>query len=567
MKASIILAVVSVLAAKVSAKCWSEDLGFKCCSDDNLDVYFVDDDGEWGVENGDWCGMPTEVSEEKPEVKESYATNDGGFGGFGGFGDMGGFGGFGGFPGGGNMGGMGGFGGFGGFPGGGDMGGFGGFPGGGDMGGMGGFGGFGGFPGGGDMGGMGGFGGFGGFPGGGDMGGFGGFPGGGDMGGMGGMGGFGGFGGFPGGGDMGGFGGFGGGDMGGMGGFGGFPGGGDMGGFGGFGGGDMGGFGGFGGNNDNAAGNTDDNTAGNTADNTAGNTGGFTQDDFLGNNDPNAGANQGNSDYNTTGAEGSDVDCSSKSLKSNTTLNINGRKVIVQFPSGFGSKAAPLLINYHPIMGSAQQWSGGSQTAKAALADGAVVAFMDGAQGPMGQAWNVGPCCTDADDVQFTRDFIKEITAKACIDPKRIYAAGFSMGGGMSNYAGCYLADVIAAAAPSAFDLAKEITSAGKCKPARPFPILNFRGTQDNVVMYNGGLSQVVAGKPITFLGAKNNFAEWAKMNGCSGQPKANTPGNGCEMYEDCEGGAKVGLCTINGGGHSEGDGKMGWNFLKQFSL
>ena len=487
MKASIILAVVSVLAAKVSAKCWSEDLGFKCCSDDNLDVYFVDDDGEWGVENGDWCGMPTEVSEEKPEVKESYATNDGGFGGFGGFGDMGGFGGFGGFPGGGNMGGMGGFGGFGGFPGGGDMGGFGGFPGGGDMGGMGGFGGF--------------------------------------------------------------------------------PGGGDMGGFGGFGGGDMGGFGGFGGNNDNAAGNTDDNTAGNTADNTAGNTGGFTQDDFLGNNDPNAGANQGNSDYNTTGAEGSDVDCSSKSLKSNTTLNINGRKVIVQFPSGFGSKAAPLLINYHPIMGSAQQWSGGSQTAKAALADGAVVAFMDGAQGPMGQAWNVGPCCTDADDVQFTRDFIKEITAKACIDPKRIYAAGFSMGGGMSNYAGCYLADVIAAAAPSAFDLAKEITSAGKCKPARPFPILNFRGTQDNVVMYNGGLSQVVAGKPITFLGAKNNFAEWAKMNGCSGQPKANTPGNGCEMYEDCEGGAKVGLCTINGGGHSEGDGKMGWNFLKQFSL
>jgi len=261
------------------------------------------------------------------------------------------------------------------------------------------------------------------------------------------------------------------------------------------------------------------------------------------------------------------VDCSGKTLKSNTTLNINGRKVIVKFPSGFGSKPAPLLINYHPIMGSASQWEGGSQTARAALNDGAVVAFMDGAQGPMGQAWNVGPCCTDADDVQFTRNFIKEITSKACIDPKRIYAAGFSMGGGMSNYAGCQLADVIAAAAPSAFDLAKEIVDAGKCKPARPFPILNFRGTADNVVSYNGGLSQVVQGKPITFMGAKNNLKEWAKMNGCTGSPKQNTPGNNCEMYENCNGGVKVGLCTINGGGHSEGDGKMGWDFVKQFTL
>eukprot|EP00833_Pecoramyces_ruminatium_P004481 jgi/Orpsp1_1/1178513/evm.model.c7180000065633.1 len=132
---------------------------------------------------------------------------------------------------------------------------------------------------------------------------------------------------------------------------------------------------------------------------------------------------------------GSDIDCSGKTLKSNTNLIINGRKL-------------------------SSNWEGGSQTAKAALNDGAIVAFMDGAQGPMGQAWNVGPCCTDTDDVQFTRNFIKEITSKACVDPKRIYAAGFSMG--MSKYAGCFLSDVIAASAPSSFDLVKEIVDAGK---------------------------------------------------------------------------------------------------------
>lgn len=260
-------------------------------------------------------------------------------------------------------------------------------------------------------------------------------------------------------------------------------------------------------------------------------------------------------------------DCSGKTLKTNTNLSIGGRTVIVKFPNGFtGDKPVPLLMNFHPIMGSASQWEGGSQVARVALADGAIVAFLDGAKGPMGQAWNVGPCCSDADDIAFTKDFIKEITEKACVDSKRIYAAGFSMGGGFSNYAGCFLADLIAAAAPSSFDLGKEVYDAGKCNPARPYPILNFRGTQDNVVPYNGGLSQVVAGKPITFLGAKNNLAAWAKMNGCTGSAKANSPTSGCEMYEECQGGAKVGLCTMNGG-HQEGNGQVAWDFLKQFSL
>lgn len=267
------------------------------------------------------------------------------------------------------------------------------------------------------------------------------------------------------------------------------------------------------------------------------------------------------------------VDCSGKTMKASTSITVDGRKIDIKFPSGYkGDKPVPLLVYYHPIGGNSGN-ADGSSTVKAALADGAIVAAPNGGKTPAGgmmgsvQAWNVGPCCTDEDDVTFSKHFIAEIQEKACVDPKRIYASGFSMGGGMSNYAGCFMADIYAAAAPSAFDLAKEIVDAGKCKPARPFPILNFRGTSDNIVMYDGGLSQVVQGKPITFMGAVNNMKEWAKMNGCNGSPKQNTPGNGCQMYEDCEGGVKVGLCTIQGGSHAEGDGQTGWNFLKQFTL
>ncbi|OUM67544.1 Non-catalytic module family DOC2, partial [Piromyces sp. E2] len=37
-------------------KCWSEPLGFPCCSACSDPVY-TDDDGNWGVENGNWCGL------------------------------------------------------------------------------------------------------------------------------------------------------------------------------------------------------------------------------------------------------------------------------------------------------------------------------------------------------------------------------------------------------------------------------------------------------------------------------------------------------------------------------
>ncbi|ORX61266.1 alpha/beta-hydrolase [Piromyces finnis] len=494
MKTCAILSLVALfLTSKVSADCWSERLGWPCCSNSNAEVVYVDEDGDWGVENNDWCGI------KKEQAPSNNAANDNNnpWGGMGNWGQQG------------NQGGN---------PW--DQGNQGGNQGGNPWGNFD-FGNMWGNQGGNNQ----------------QQGNQGGNP----WGGMGNWGQQGNQGGNPW-------------DQGNQGGN---QGGNPWGNF------DFGNMGNWG-QGGNQGGNPWD--QGNQGGNQWGQQGGNQWDQG------NQGGNQNNNNDNQSNSSPSidytgDVDCSGKTLKSNTNLTINGRKVIVKFPSNFGSKPAPLLINFHPIMGSASQWESGSQTAKAALNDGAVVAFMDGAQGPMGQAWNVGPCCTDADDVQYTRAFIKEITQKACIDPKRIYAAGFSMGGGMSNYAGCQLADVIAAAAPSAFDLSKEIVDAGKCKPARPFPILNFRGTQDNVVMYNGGLSQVVQGKPITFLGAKNNLKEWAKMNGCTGEPKQNTPGNNCEMYENCSGGVKVGLCTINGGGHNEGDGKMGWDFLKQFTL
>jgi len=63
MKASIALTAIAALAAKASAACWSLSKGgYPCCSPNNTQVFYTDADGEWGVENGNWCGIP------KPDV-------------------------------------------------------------------------------------------------------------------------------------------------------------------------------------------------------------------------------------------------------------------------------------------------------------------------------------------------------------------------------------------------------------------------------------------------------------------------------------------------------------------
>jgi len=58
MKTSFVLAAVAALAAKASAACFSERLGYPCCSSSDAKVEYVDSDGNWGVENGNWCGIP-----------------------------------------------------------------------------------------------------------------------------------------------------------------------------------------------------------------------------------------------------------------------------------------------------------------------------------------------------------------------------------------------------------------------------------------------------------------------------------------------------------------------------
>ena len=265
------------------------------------------------------------------------------------------------------------------------------------------------------------------------------------------------------------------------------------------------------------------------------------------------------------------VNCSGKTAKAgkqNMSVTVDGKKrtFIMYIPNSYkGDKPVPLFVDYHPVMGSGEGQYKDTKYRTLTEKEGVISLYPDGTKSAdaskMGPGWNVGPCCSDDDDVKFSREMIAAVEEIACIDKKRVYAAGFSMGGGMSNHVACFMSDIYAAVAPAAMDL--NTTNSAKCNPERPISIIMFRGTSDPVCKYQGGDSGY--GDGLNFLGAERNFKFWAEKNGCTGSSSKNS--NGCDEYSNCKDGTKVVLCTKQGGGHEQGDGNVGWPFLKQFTL
>jgi polyhydroxybutyrate depolymerase len=252
----------------------------------------------------------------------------------------------------------------------------------------------------------------------------------------------------------------------------------------------------------------------------------------------------------------------------NASIEVGGtmRSYILHVPSSVtGQTPVPLVLDFHPILADDNYEATNSGYKALADQEGFVVAFPDG----IDNAWNIGPCCTmsrTVDDLGFARALVTKIEGGGCIDPKRVYAVGYSMGGGMSHYLGCNAADVFASVAPAAFDLLED--SEEPCHPSRPITELSFRGTADPIVPYAGGASMPPNGLDVTihFLGAVGTFQKWAQLDGCTGSPSA-ADSNGCSTYSQCSAGVEVTLCTTQGGGHVTGNPQIGWAMLKNHPM
>jgi polyhydroxybutyrate depolymerase len=244
----------------------------------------------------------------------------------------------------------------------------------------------------------------------------------------------------------------------------------------------------------------------------------------------------------------------SNSIKAQTiitnTIVVDGleRNYRLAIPSDHDiNSSVPLVINMHGFGSNAAEQEFYADMNRIAEREGFIICYPNGIANAWNVGWNFG---SQADDVSFIDKLSDFLIQEYNLDTEKIYACGMSNGGFMSYRLACELNNKFAAIASVTGSIAPEYID--QCDPGREVPILQFHGTADNTVLYEG-LEDVNI--PIDSL-----IKFWTTNNSCSEEGDTmeiediNTSDNSTVKrisYADCAGDSEVLFYKIDGGGHT----------------
>ncbi len=209
------------------------------------------------------------------------------------------------------------------------------------------------------------------------------------------------------------------------------------------------------------------------------------------------------------------------------------------------AKALPLVVGFHAFGENASALERYAHLAEIGTKSGFVIVVPDGANG----RWNfmrrvaIGP-----DDVAFVSAIVNDLTARMCLDPRRMFATGLGDGADMAVTAACALTGTFTAVVPVA-----SAVMPASC-PAPTPSLFAISGTSDPVTPLEGGGTD----RPAPFDGTQAQpmrvrLDRYAGFVGCSPANSwvRDTSSIQRLVYTACPNGRDVGLLAVQGGGHS----------------
>lgn len=255
------------------------------------------------------------------------------------------------------------------------------------------------------------------------------------------------------------------------------------------------------------------------------------------------------------------------SIKPGTTSNIeiqNGntkRSYLVHLPPSYSNtNPHALILSFHGYDSNDLVQERISKLNQISNNKDVIVVYPQGTTGILAaRGWNTGhhPTLT-ANDVLFVSNLLNNLQSNLCINPKQIYATGFSNGGGFVGELACKLSNRIAAFAPIS---GSYVTAFSACTTTRPVSILEFHGTADKINPY-GGMTTLNEFSTQFWLSA------WAKKVGCSPKPSITKESNNITKYvwSSCRDNASIIHYKIVNGSHvwPRGQFKLAANGIQQ---
>ena len=241
----------------------------------------------------------------------------------------------------------------------------------------------------------------------------------------------------------------------------------------------------------------------------------------------------------------------------------DGRQYILVVPAHAHLDSAhplPLIIAMHGFGSDAPAVEDSFQLDSLADELGFFVVYPRGSLDPSGRRFfsATDACCdfykTGVNDVAFIDGLIDHLEAQYPIDPRRIYAVGYSNGGFMSFRLACDLAPRLAAIVSLEGAMWNDPS---RCNPSAPIAVLEVHGSADTTINPDGG--DGVNGFPgYVYPSVAATMLDWQRFEGCSSITTTGpSPGEidsvagpvDVERWEGCN--ATVEHWTIEGGTHS----------------
>jgi polyhydroxybutyrate depolymerase len=223
-------------------------------------------------------------------------------------------------------------------------------------------------------------------------------------------------------------------------------------------------------------------------------------------------------------------------------------------PSYDAGTPAPLLLMLHGRGGSGEDIAELTNFSDLADENNFIVLYPDG----LDNQWNYvkdvpGYSSMTHDDTSFLLALLDEVSSQYSIDEKRVYVAGFSNGGFMTQRLAC---DV-----PERFAAFASVAAAGfggmpqLCKTPSPLSILFVHGTFDAVIPWQG----MVRGSSYMLAPVTETLAFWSQYASCEGEvtdtalpQKGGSPETSVTLFSvGCADDNEVLLYAVQGGGHN----------------